>query len=410
MNPSARPKVAFVIHRYGADLGGGIEVHCKSVAERMVSHWDLEVLTTRAHDYLTWADSFPEGRDIVDGVPVRRFSVDSTRDPETFAHHTDRILDPDRAPGLEEQRDWMKAQGPFSSDLLSFLDANLQRFDLIVFFSYLYATSYFGMEIARERAALVPAVHDEPVLHLPLYAEEFRKSRYILFSTIEEKRLVTERFGPPAQCAVCGGIGIDPPPLPPKRPVWPRPYLLYLGRVDHMKGCGELLSFFQYPPPWLPPVDLLLVGRINMDLPENPRIHALGYVDEERKKALIRNALALVVPSPFESLSIVLLEAWSYAVPAIVNAACPVLRGQGARSQAALPYLDVESFAEVVRMLVRSPAQRVRLGLRGLKHVRSSYRWNRVEDAYRLALRAISRESTKPGKPGPAAGTEERPS
>ena len=44
-------------------------------------------------------------------------------------------------------------------------------------------------------------------------------------------------------------------------------------------------------------------------------------------------ASALVVPSPYESLSIVLLEAWNRGVPALVNAHCAVLQGPGAARQ-----------------------------------------------------------------------------
>ncbi|MFZ0429811.1 MAG: glycosyltransferase [Acidobacteriota bacterium] len=390
MSQPDRPKVAFVIHRYGVDLGGGIEAHCRAVARRMLPHWDLEVLTTRARDYMTWADDFDEGREIVEGVPVRRFRVDFERDPERFARWTDSILQPGHRPDPEEEREWMKAQGPYSSGLLEYLGRHREEYALVVFFSYLYATTWFGLDAAGDRAALVPAVHDEPTLRLPIFGDLFRRCRYVLFSTIEEKRLVFERFEPSTPFAVCGGVGMEAMPIPRRRAAWPRPYLLYLGRVDHMKGCGELFSFFLTPPPTLPPVDLLLAGRATMQIPDHPRIHALGYVEEERKRSLLRDALALVLPSPFESLSLALLEAWSFAVPVIVNAACPVLRGQIARSGGGLDYGDVESFAEAVATVTRSPAERSRMGLGGLRYVRRNYRWERVEGAYLRALETVT--------------------
>ncbi len=47
-------------------------------------------------------------------------------------------------------------------------------------------------------------------------------------------------------------------------------------------------------------------------------------------------ASVLLVPSPFESLSLVLLEAWNHAVPALVNGRCSVLKGQARRANGAL--------------------------------------------------------------------------
>ena len=53
--------LAFVVQRYGLEINGGAELHCRWVAEHMARHWDVEVLTTRAHDYITWADHYPDG-------------------------------------------------------------------------------------------------------------------------------------------------------------------------------------------------------------------------------------------------------------------------------------------------------------------------------------------------------------
>lgn len=41
-----KKKVAFVIIRYGAEVNGGAEAHCRMLAERLVPYYDVEVLTT----------------------------------------------------------------------------------------------------------------------------------------------------------------------------------------------------------------------------------------------------------------------------------------------------------------------------------------------------------------------------
>ena len=90
-------------------------------------------------------------------------------------------------------------------------------------------------------------------------------------------------------------------------------------------------------------------------------------------------------------------------IPAIVNAACDVLKGQVTRSGGGWAYWDVESFAEAVLECTRSPARRLNLGMHGLRYLRRNYSWRRVERAYRRALESIQgRETCCSPPPGTA--------
>jgi hypothetical protein len=78
-------KLAVVVQRYGADINGGAELHARYVAEMLARRHRVEVLTTCAHDYVTWKAHYPEGSETINGVPVRRFPVAHERNPQDGA-------------------------------------------------------------------------------------------------------------------------------------------------------------------------------------------------------------------------------------------------------------------------------------------------------------------------------------
>ena len=66
-------KIAFIIIRYGVEVNGGAEVHCRMLAERLRPYYDVEVLTTTTRIFRDPASDYPEGVSTVNGVTVRRF-------------------------------------------------------------------------------------------------------------------------------------------------------------------------------------------------------------------------------------------------------------------------------------------------------------------------------------------------
>ena len=103
-------KLAFVVQRYGAAINGGAELHCRWIAEHMSRHADVEVLTTRADDYITWKNHYRRGREVINGVPVRRFGVTRRRDPERFGRVQDHVFANEH--GIADELRWLDEEGP----------------------------------------------------------------------------------------------------------------------------------------------------------------------------------------------------------------------------------------------------------------------------------------------------------
>lgn len=377
-------KIACVIHRYGPQVAGGSEAHCRAIARRLAERHDVTVLTSCATDYVTWRNALARGESQDGAVRVIRFPVDHQRPMARFRELSDLVFD--RRANADEQTEWFKANGPSLPGLLAHLDGEGRGYDRVLFWAFRYAPTWFGLPLVSQRAVLVPTAEDEELIRTStILGPYFARPRSYLFLTPEERDLVAARCAgalPPYDII---GIGLDAAPPAPGRDIVDRlgiqgDYLLYLGRVDRNKGCDRLFdAYMEYDQRARDgggrSIPLVLAGPVVLPVPEHPRIRALGFVDEATREALLAHALALVMPSPFESLSIVILEAWNRGLPVIVNGRCGPLKGQTRRSQGGLSYMWPAEFAGAVRYLSSHPDHARRLGAQGLAYIEREYRW-----------------------------------
>jgi len=377
-----RPRVAFVVQRCGEDIAGGAESLCLQLAQQMSNDWDVEILTTCARDTRTWADEYVPGPTTIGGVTARRFSVPIGRDVGTFDRLSKRIAN--GASTRSDQEAWMRAQGPVAPDLLTYLARHGSNYDRIFFFSYLYATTALGLPLVAERAILVPLAHDEWMLDVDLFRGIFANASAFAFVSPEERALVEERFPRVRDArAVTMTVGVEPPPVDANS--FRAQHALHgdafvcVGRVEPAKGTDELLSHFAA----LQSVDarpraLVLVGPIAMPIPTRDDVIALGRVDERTKWNALAAATMVCIPSPYESLSLVALEAWSVGVPILTNGASAVLVGQCRRANAGLWYATEAEFVELASTRLFGRARE--LGANGRRFVGARYTWSAVRD------------------------------
>jgi glycosyltransferase involved in cell wall biosynthesis len=387
-------KLAIVVQRCHEDVVGGSESLAWQYSVLLRDHYQVEVLTTTAIDASTWANALPEGTEKRNGITINRFKVDQGRTPYWHALHQRLLREFEyrkyaamssnnqrkQIPWtLALQEEFIRKQGPYSADLISFLLKHSYDYKALIFLTYLFPTTYFGIpQCPKNRCLLVPTLHDEPPAYLSAYAVVARKVRLILWNTEAELRLGTALWGELPGRIV--GMGINTQKYTPCRQKYP--YLLYCGRIDLHKGCDQLIEYFlQYKKDNPSDLRLILAGKDEMGLPINPNIRYKGFVPEEEKFRLMTGATLFVTPSPYESLSIVTLEAMAQRTPVLVNGASEVLADHVLQSGGGMIYKNYAEFAEILNTLLVDQNRLSAMGTKAREYVveRCSFRY--IENA-----------------------------
>jgi len=342
-----------------------------------------------------------------DRSPVR---VRPERDIDAFAKYHEWIHT--HAHTTQDEMEWLKRQGPWSPSLIDYLERHHGTYDVLVFFTYLYAPTVLGARIAPAKSLLVPTAHDEPPIRLGIYRDLFTRVGGIAWSSESERRFAMSLFDLRPIVEDVIGCGVDVPegeavaegaerPAPPpegREPLPPHlegpanafrrrhrlygPFALYGGRIDPSKGCEEMLEYFQTYVGEGGNATLLLMGAKMMPLPEDPHVRFAGILPDEERLHALEAATVVVVPSPHESLSLLALEAFSVGTPVLANARSQVLEEHCRQSNAGLFYGSRWEFVEALKLLMRDAGLRAALGRNGKAYVNQHYRWSTILAKY----------------------------
>jgi glycosyltransferase involved in cell wall biosynthesis len=390
--------IGFVLPRYGVEVHGGAETAARLLAERLVERpgWSAEVFTTCALDSHTWANELASGTTNVNGVTVHRF-VAAPKDVELFHRRSIALFGAPHAVSDTDARSWVDLQGPVCPAVIDAAAASDS--DLVTFHPYLYWPAVHGVARLAERAVLHPAAHDEPPIFFPPYRDVFEQARALVFWSDEERDLAQRLFPAIAtHSQLVLGIGVDAGPGGAAQAraalgLGDRPYLLCMGKVTEMKGTAALARFFDaYKQRHPGPLALVFAGPVADPPPSLPDVMVSGPIDEATKWGLMRGATALVSPSAYESLSLVVLEAWAAGTAVLVNGLCPPTRGHCVRSGGGLWYDGYASFEVSLDRLVHDDALRRAMAEAGRAYVNALYRWDVVTDRYTRVLEGLRRQ------------------
>ena len=389
-------RLVIVVQRYGLEVNGGAEQHARWLAEHLAVTADVTVLTTCALDYTTWANHYQPGESELNGVRVRRFPVDAPRDWKRAPRQTRLVTNQEHT--LFDEIQWVRDQGPYSTPLFTAIRRAYDTTDAFIFFTFHYATTYFGLPLVSDKAFLVPTAHDDPFVHMALFRPTFHLPRGIFYNTTPERDLVQRVTRNGHVPNVLAGVGVDAP-VGADAARFRRtfslesPFLLYVGRVDESKNVPELLETFidyrQANP--TPPLKLALAGRSHLTLPDHPDIVPLGFLSESDKQDALAAAELIVLPSLFESLSMVTLEAWAAGRPMLVNEQCEVVKYLCKQSHGGLYYGSRDEFTATLRLLLDSDTLRRQLGHQGRRFVTQHYSTSVVLGQYTTLLDAVGR-------------------
>ena len=185
----------------------------------------------------------------------------------------------------------------------------------------------------------------------------------------------------------------------------PRPYFLFVGRLEKIKGLQDVFpAMDRYPD-----ADLLILGdgdyadELKRLAAGNPRIQFLGRKSPEELNAYYRGALGLIVPSVcYETFGIILIESFRLGTPVIARRLGPFPEIVEASGGGAL-FTTEDDLVAAMRGLQDDPAHRAAQSRAARDAFGALWREDRVLAAYGAAL---ARAAHRKGDAGLARALE----
>jgi len=213
-------------------------------------------------------------------------------------------------------------------------------------------------------------------------------------------------FGFPRDMEVLSGFMRDPgPPQESVTPSAERPYFLFVGRLESIKGLEDVIDAFAT----FDAADLVVAGEgterpgLVARAANNPRVRFVGFQSGAELSRLYTGAQAVIASSRgFETFGLSVIEAYSRGVPVLarrMGSYLELVEGTGAGET----FSDVVELKAAMHRMLADPAARRAMGAAAYAYFRSSFSEDVVVPQY-LALveRFVSRRAAAPSLPAHA--------
>lgn len=387
-------RLAFLVQRYGAEVLGGAERYVRAMATGLAAEGhDVTVVTSCATSYEDWADVYPPGVTVENGVTLHRLPVRAPRDNDRFMPLHLRAVDTTDVPLWPWTQDrWGQMMGPDLAGAEAVLPDVAASVDVTVVVGYHYAQSLHLMRTVASAGPtmLVPTAHPEGAFHVGWVRQMFEHADRVLCLAPEEAALVelNQRCGDRTSVVGCPVEDVAPPEPRAVAEVLDRfglaagRYAAVVNRVDPAKGSDDVIRFTaELRRGTDPAFELVVVGPGAANVSADG-VTTTGFVDEDVKSALVAGSSVVLLPSYMESFSLSLMEGWLLGRPALVQRRSAVLAGHVARSGGGLTYADYLDFEAALTLLRRKPDLGAHLGALGRRYVREEFDWNVVAPAF----------------------------
>ena len=400
----SKKNIAIIVQRYGTEICGGGEYYAKQLAEHLVNDgYDVEVITTTSLEYMSWDNHYQAGSSFLNGVKVTRFKPLHERDWNLFNKLCEiqcQKINSDIPTIVDDDNEWLDAQGPYCPALLEYIKDNKDRYDVVFVVTYIYYTAAKSIPLISEKCVFIPTAHDDIWIRLSIFKEIFSLPRYYAFLTEGEMEFVRNYFSNRAIPGRVVGFGVDIPSTAngerfKKKFNIKDKYLVYVGRVDVSKSCDEMISFFhQYKDKYKDRTKLVLIGENIMDIPDDDDIIKTGFVSEEEKFDGIMGSEAMICPSKFESLCIALLEGMACGKPILANKACVILDQQCSKSGAGFSYANVRDFLDATHKILYDYDLYKKMSKKALNFINKYYTWHKVLKEFEEIIELVADNKT----------------
>jgi glycosyltransferase involved in cell wall biosynthesis len=249
------------------------------------------------------------------------------------------------------------------------------------------------------KSILIPTAHDEPQFYLEGYSQLFSSSKFIMYNTETEKDFVEKVYPHTKKIkSEIAGIGFDDyDTATSKLPEYlsSKKYFIYIGRIVEDKGCVMIIEYFKnfkIAHPEYQDIKLVLVGKNSLDkkMTEGDDIILTGFVDHALKNTLLTHAASLIMPSFYESLSLITLESMLLEIPVIVNKSCEVLYAHVEKSKTGRSFTNSTEFSQaLVFYMQQAQDNLIAEGNKAKNYVLKNYSWNTIIDKFNSAIKSL---------------------